>query len=80
MIKQGYTFAGRKNTYPNGYLPKIAYHMADNNHEAVAHFTERQLAAYGPLNAEDMQFITREIAKIQRIWANEMKEFNSHLG
>jgi hypothetical protein len=66
--------------YQNGYLPKIAYHMADNNHEAVAHFFERQVAAYGPITAEDMQFITRESARLQRMWANEMKEFNSHLG
>ena len=25
MIKEGYTFAGRKNRYPNGYMPKIEY-------------------------------------------------------
>jgi hypothetical protein len=66
--------------YQNGYLPKIAYHMADSNHEAVAHFFERQVAAYGPITAEDMQFITRESARLHRMWANEMKEFNSHLG
>jgi hypothetical protein len=54
--------------------------MADNNHEAVAHFFERQVAAYGPITAEDMQFITRESARLHRMWANEMKEFNSHLG
>ena len=54
---------------PNGYLPKIAYHMADNNHEAVAHFTDRQIARYGNLSAEDMLWITCEVANIRRIWA-----------
>lgn len=66
--------------YENGYLPRIAYHMAANNPESVAHFTERQEARYGRLTAEDMVFITHEVAKLQRIWANEMREFNSHLG
>ena len=65
--------------HPNGYLPKTAYHMADNNHDAVAHFTERQIARYGNLSAEDMMWITREVASIKRIWAAEEREFNSHL-
>ena len=65
--------------HPNGYIPKIAYHMADNNHEAVAHFTERQIARYGHLSSEDMMWITREVASIKRIWAAEEREFNSHL-
>jgi capsular polysaccharide biosynthesis protein len=65
--------------HPNGYLPKIAYHMADNNHDAVAHFTERQIARYGNLSAEDMMWITRKVASIKRIWAAEEQEFNSHL-
>ena len=53
--------------------------MADNNHDAVAHFTERQIARYGNLSAEDMMWITREVASIKRIWAAEEREFNSHL-
>ena len=72
--------AGRKNPFKNGYLGKIAYHMADNNHESVAHFTERQIVAYGPIGAEDMVWIMREVNKIKRIWAAEEREFNSHLG
>lgn len=77
MLKKN-QIAGRKN-YQHGYLLKIAYHMADANHEAVAHFTDRQIAAYGNLTAEDMEFITREVSKTQRAWAHEMKEFRSHL-
>jgi hypothetical protein len=66
--------------YQNGYLPKIAYHMANDNHDAVAHFTERQIVAYGPIEAEDMVWIMREVNKIQRIWAAEAREFNMHIG
>ena len=65
--------------HPNGYLPKIAYHMASNNAEAVSHFFERQAATYGPITPEDMVFITNESAKIQRMWKQEESEFNSHL-
>ena len=77
MLKKN-QFAGRKN-YQHGYLHKISYHMADANHEAVAHFTDRQIAAYGPITAEDMEFITREVSKTQRAWAHEIKEFRSSL-
>ena len=77
MLKKN-QFAGRKN-YQHGYLLKISYHMADANHEAVAHFTDRQIAAYGPITAEDMEFITREVSKTQRAWAHEIKEFRSSL-
>jgi len=65
--------------HPNGYLPKIAYHMASDNHEAVAHFFNRQAIAYGPITPENMEFITKEVNKIKRIWAAEEREFNSHL-
>ena len=66
--------------HPNGYLPKIAYHMAANNAESVEHFTDRQIARYGNITSEQMQWICAEIAKIKRIWAAEEREFNSHLG
>jgi hypothetical protein len=65
--------------HPNGYLPKIAYHIASDNYEAVAHFFERQVEAYGPITAENMEFIGKEVNKIKRIWAAEEREFNSHL-
>ena len=65
--------------HPNGYLPKIAYHMASDNHEAVAHFFERQVAAYGPITAENMVWIMRERDKVIRVWAAEEREFNNSL-
>jgi len=65
--------------HENGYLPKIAYHMATNNHASVDHFTERQIARYGELTCEDMVFISRTVHSFQRQWAQEEKEFNSHL-
>ena len=78
MLKRN-QFAGRKN-YANGYLPKIAYHLAANNAEKVTYFMNRQVELYGPINAEDMAFVTKEANKIQRVWAMEMQEFRSHLG
>ena len=71
--------AGRKDPFKNGYLPKIAYHMASNNPEKVSYFFNRQAQAYGPITPENMEFITKEVNKIQRIWASEEREFNSHL-
>ena len=80
MINQNSFFAGRKDPYKNGFLPKIAYHMAANNPEKVSYFFERQAQVYGPITPEDMAFVTKEMNKTLRIWAMEMKEFNSHLG
>ena len=69
----------KNSKHPNGYLPKIAYHMASDNHEAVAHFFERQVVAYGPITAEDMIWIMRERDNVVRVWAAEEREFNNHL-
>jgi len=79
MIKRGQS-AGTKNSYKNGFLPKIAYHIASNNPEKVSYFFNRQAEVYGPITGENMEFITKEVNNIQRIWDMEMKEFNSHLG
>ena len=72
--------ARQKRNYENGYLNKISYHMAGGNHGAVEHFTERQIARYGHLTAENMAWLTREVASIKRIWAAEAREFNAHIG
>ena len=53
--------------------------MATNNHASVDHFTERQIARYGELTCEDMVFISKTVQSLQRQWAQEEKEFNSHL-
>ncbi len=66
--------------HPFGYLPKIAYHMAGNCPASVELFTERQIARYGNITPEQMLWICKEVAKIQRIWASEERELNSHLG
>jgi len=65
--------------HPNGYLPKIAYHLASNHQESVDYFFERQVATYGPITSENMSFIMQEMNRIQRNWAIEEQEFNSHL-
>ena len=79
MLKKGQA-AGYKNPYKNGFLPKIAYHLASNNPEKVSYFFNRQAQVYGPITPENMEFITKEVSKIQRAWANEINEFRSHLG
>ena len=67
------------NKYPNGYLPKIAFHMADNNPDGVEHFTERHEARFGYITPADLKWICREVNSIKRQWASEMNEFNNHL-
>lgn len=66
--------------HPQGYLPKIAYHMAGNCPASVEHFTDRHLARYGNISSEDMMWICQEVARIHRMWKIEEREFNSHLG
>ena len=65
--------------HQNGYLPKIAYHMAGNCPASVEYFTERQMVTYGPITPEQMLWICKEVASIHRTWKIEEKEFNSHL-
>lgn len=65
--------------HPNGYLPKIAYHIASRNTEKVEYFTNQQIASYGPLSAVDMVTVANEVYRIQRQWEVEEQEFNSHL-
>lgn len=70
----------KNNRYENGYLPKIAYHMAVGNHESVNYFTERQIARYGELTAQDMVFVSERATAIKREMEMESAEFNAHLG
>ena len=39
--------------HPNGYLPKIVYHLTKGNWDKVQYFYDRQVAAYGPLTEAD---------------------------
>lgn len=68
------------NPYKNGYLPKIAYHTAANNPEKVEYFTNRQIEVYGRIDGSDLSWIANEVYLIKKEWAQEMAEFNSHLG
>jgi len=53
------------NKYPNGYLPKIAYHLAVTNDQSkVDYFAERQLQTYGENTPEDEDFIRNEIIRL----------------
>ena len=45
------------NKHPQGYLPKIAYHIFKGNDEKVNYFIQRQEAQYGQMSVEDMGFI-----------------------
>jgi len=69
-----------RRNYENGYLNKIAYHLAAENHANVDYFTERQIARYGDLSCDDMVFISKEVASIKRQFAIEDQEFLAHIG
>ena len=51
----------KQNRYPNGYLPKIAYHIAQNNYAKVDYFLTQQTRRYGELTILDMTFILNAI-------------------
>ena len=44
----------KNNRYTDGYLPKIAYHIANNNADKLEYFTSRHEAKYGKLTQKDM--------------------------
>lgn len=39
--------------HPDGYLPKIVYHMVQGNKEKVQYFVDRHVSTYGPLTEQD---------------------------
>jgi hypothetical protein len=41
------------NKYPNGYLPKIVYHITKGAWDKVQYFYDRQVETYGPLTEAD---------------------------
>jgi len=45
--------------YPDGYLPKIVYHMVQGNKEKVEYFVSRHEATYGPLTEVDRQTMAK---------------------
>ena len=50
--------------YPEGYLPKIAYHIFKGNDEKVNYFVERQEAQYGEMSGEEMAMIGDKIKSL----------------
>lgn len=65
--------------YENGYLPKIAFHSANNDLETVRLLVDKHIEKYGKLSTEDMMYIFDESASIKRSWAQETDEFNNSL-
>ena len=68
----------KQNRYPNGYLPKIAYHIAQSNYDKVEYFLNQQTRRYGELTILDMTFILNAIVDMgaeaqARQWVNMMK-------
>jgi hypothetical protein len=63
-----------------GYLNKIAYHLACGNDEKVEYFFNRQVQVYGPITSFQMKHITETRDDIVKEWEMEMNEFNAHIG
>lgn len=51
--------SNNSNYYPQGYLAKIAYHLAQGNISKYKYFLQRQREMYGELTPEDIQVIRR---------------------
>lgn len=41
--------------HPNGYLPKIVYHLTKGAWDKVQYFYDRQVEDYGPLTKADFE-------------------------
>ena len=66
--------------HKNGYLPKIAYHLAAGNEDKFLYFSEKQVEVYGKITPKQMLWVHRKMNSIKKEWAIEMKEMNDHLG
>jgi hypothetical protein len=66
--------------YPQGYLPKVAYHLARRDYQKAEYFAQRQKETYGPIEPQDMIKIMAEVNRIQDQYQQEEREFNLHLG
>ena len=52
------------NKYPNGYLPKIAYHIANQNVDKLNYFTAQHEAKYGKLTASDVSKVIDMVTEL----------------
>jgi len=68
------------NRYPQGYLPKIAYHLARRDYRKAGYFAALQKETYGSIEPQDMIKLMEEVNRIQDQYAQEEREFSSHLG
>ncbi len=51
----------RRKTYYNGYLPRVAYHIAvTQNSDKILFFLDRQVKQYGELTQNQLQFVFDE--------------------
>jgi len=41
------------NKHPNGYLPKIVYHLTKGNWDKAQYFYDQQVVTYGPITDAD---------------------------
>lgn len=62
------------------YLLQIAYNLAAENREELTRFMDLQIDTHGPLTADQMYFIYDRVDSIKKEWAQELDEFNAHLG
>jgi hypothetical protein len=51
--------------YPNGYLPKIAYHAAKGNIDSMLHFVKQQTRLYGPITDEQKVWMKSYIETLE---------------
>ena len=51
----------KNDRYPEGYLPKIAYHIFKGNDEKANYFIERQETQYGEMGVEEMTKVGQKI-------------------
>jgi len=50
--------------YPDGYLPKIAYHIANQNADKLEYFTAQHEAKYGKLTASDISKVIDMVVEL----------------
>ena len=53
------------NKYPDGYLPKIAYHIANQNVDKLNYFTAQHEAKYGKLTASDVSKVIDMVTELE---------------
>ena len=68
------------NNYPQGYLPKIAYHLARRDYKSAEFFVQRQKETYGSVEPSDIIVLMEMVNEINDRYAQESQEFSSHLG